>query len=143
MQVMDRFNETYRLTDAELRTPNCKPFDYDEMKRDILKSIDWFVDAPFTIQRLCELLVAPNEYYRRTDKFLRGIEKNVMVVSTTQPRASKYSPEPYVLLLKSPTLTDCFEKYSGLFMNIRFEISINVTMPHMLDMLTTAMEVET
>ena len=31
--------------------------------------------APFTIQRLCELMTEPGKHYRRTDKFLRGIEK--------------------------------------------------------------------
>ena len=31
--------------------------------------------APFTIQRLCELLTDPKKHYKRTDKFLRGIEK--------------------------------------------------------------------
>jgi len=31
--------------------------------------------APFTIQRLCELLVHPTKHYKTTDKFLRAIEK--------------------------------------------------------------------
>ena len=34
-----------------------------------------FCSAPFTIQRLCELLTEPNKHYQRIDKFLRGIEK--------------------------------------------------------------------
>uniref|UniRef100_A0A3B4A5L8 Protein phosphatase 4, regulatory subunit 2b n=1 Tax=Periophthalmus magnuspinnatus TaxID=409849 RepID=A0A3B4A5L8_9GOBI len=36
---------------------------------------------PFTIQRLCELLTDPKRNYSGTGKFLRGLEKNVMVVS--------------------------------------------------------------
>lgn len=31
--------------------------------------------APFTIQRLCELITEPKKHYKRADKFLRGIEK--------------------------------------------------------------------
>lgn len=49
-------------------------------------SFDTFIfSAPFTIQRLCELLCAPRKHYKRTDKFMRGIEKNLLVVSTVDP----------------------------------------------------------
>lgn len=41
--------------------------------------------APFTIQRLCELLCSPRKHYKRTDKFMRGVEKNLLVVSTVDP----------------------------------------------------------
>uniref|UniRef100_A0A3B3D404 Serine/threonine-protein phosphatase 4 regulatory subunit 2-A-like n=1 Tax=Oryzias melastigma TaxID=30732 RepID=A0A3B3D404_ORYME len=41
--------------------------------------------VPFTIQRLCELLTDPKRNYTSTDKFLRGLEKNVMVVSCLFP----------------------------------------------------------
>uniref|UniRef100_A0A3Q2Y8R6 Serine/threonine-protein phosphatase 4 regulatory subunit 2-like n=1 Tax=Hippocampus comes TaxID=109280 RepID=A0A3Q2Y8R6_HIPCM len=44
---------------------------------------------PFTIQRLCELLTDPKRNYTGTDKFLRGIEKNVMVVSCVYPMSEK------------------------------------------------------
>lgn len=37
--------------------------------------LDIYFSAPFTIQRLCELLTDPKKHYRRTDKFLRGVEK--------------------------------------------------------------------
>ena len=38
--------------------------------------------APFTIQRLCELILSPRAHYRRTDKFIRGLIKCVSVVTT-------------------------------------------------------------
>ena len=42
----------------------------------LLKSFSNFVfSAPFTIQRLAELVVEPRKHYKRTDKFLRAIEK--------------------------------------------------------------------
>ena len=39
--------------------------------------------APFTIQRIAELITAPQKHYKRTDKFLRGIEK-VVIYCTMQ-----------------------------------------------------------
>jgi serine/threonine-protein phosphatase 4 regulatory subunit 2 len=41
-----------------------------------------FNSAPFTIQRLCELILSPRIHYRRTDKFIRGLTKCVSVVTT-------------------------------------------------------------
>jgi serine/threonine-protein phosphatase 4 regulatory subunit 2 len=41
--------------------------------------------APFTIQRISELLVKPNDHYKREDKYLRGLEKCIMVVTTIDP----------------------------------------------------------
>ena len=34
-----------------------------------------YCSAPFTIQRLCELITNPQEHYKSTDKFMRGLEK--------------------------------------------------------------------
>ncbi|XP_053576860.1 serine/threonine-protein phosphatase 4 regulatory subunit 2 [Bombina bombina] len=45
--------------------------------------------TPFTIQRLCELLTDPRRNYTDTEKFLRGVEKNVMVVSCIYPSSEK------------------------------------------------------
>ena len=36
---------------------------------------------PFTFQRLCELVTSPRKNYAKCEKFLRAIEKNLMVVS--------------------------------------------------------------
>lgn len=53
---------------------------------DALASFD---EAPFTVQRLCELLLAPTAYYARPDKLTRAVKKllNVtgMVPSPTAP----------------------------------------------------------
>lgn len=96
---MESFHEKYPLNDAHVSVPNCDPFDYNGIKNNILNSFDWFLAAPFTIQRLCELLIEPELHYKRTDKFLRGIEKNVIVVSTIQPQPNKYStPETYLII---------------------------------------------
>uniref|UniRef100_A0A6I8P151 Protein phosphatase 4 regulatory subunit 2 n=1 Tax=Ornithorhynchus anatinus TaxID=9258 RepID=A0A6I8P151_ORNAN len=69
-------------------------------KKDVCPVLDQFLChvaktgetiTPFTIQRLCELLTDPRRNYTGTDKFLRGIEKNVMVVSCIQPCTEKTS----------------------------------------------------
>ncbi|XP_026113870.1 serine/threonine-protein phosphatase 4 regulatory subunit 2-A-like isoform X3 [Carassius auratus] len=61
--------------------PNVEYIPFEEMKQRILKIVSGYNGIPFTIQRLCELLTEPKRNYTGTDKFLRGVEKNVMVVS--------------------------------------------------------------
>lgn len=82
-------NEFYKAspTDDLIPLPNVESFKYEDMKAKILEAINCFNSAPFTIQRLCELVVDPNKHYRRTDKFMRGLEKNVLVVSTVEPKS--------------------------------------------------------
>uniref|UniRef100_A0A8D2FGZ3 Protein phosphatase 4 regulatory subunit 2 n=1 Tax=Theropithecus gelada TaxID=9565 RepID=A0A8D2FGZ3_THEGE len=55
----------------------------------ILKIVAGFNGIPFTVQRLCELLTDPRRNYTGTDKFLRGVEKNVMVISCVYPSSEK------------------------------------------------------
>ena len=62
-------------------------------KLSLFKRIDFEFDskfsAPFTIQRISELLLKPNNHYNRVDKYLRGLEKCIMVVTTIDP-SGKY-----------------------------------------------------
>jgi len=39
-------------------------------------------NAPFTIQRVCELCIRPQEHYKAVGKYLRAIEKSLLVTST-------------------------------------------------------------
>lgn len=73
--------------------PNVDPFNYDTMKNSLLERLDTFTSAPFTIQRICELLTFPRKQYNRIDKFMRAIEKNILVVSTREPGVQR-QPEP-------------------------------------------------
>ncbi|KAK7915780.1 hypothetical protein WMY93_011541 [Mugilogobius chulae] len=78
--IMDSFHASapeQRLVD----NPNVEHVTFEEMKSRILKIVDSYNGIPFTIQRLCELLTDPKRNYSGTGKFLRGLEKNVMVVS--------------------------------------------------------------
>ncbi|XP_077972031.1 uncharacterized protein LOC120339798 isoform X2 [Styela clava] len=61
---------------------NATNDDFDEMKKRLLQLTEEFDSPPFTIQRLCELLAEPRKNYTKCDKFMRGIEKNLMVVSS-------------------------------------------------------------
>lgn len=71
--------------------PNVDPFNYDIMKNSLLERLDSFTSAPFTVQRLCELLTFPRKQYNRVDKFMRAIEKNILVVSTREPGIQRHS----------------------------------------------------
>ncbi|KAM7005648.1 serine/threonine-protein phosphatase 4 regulatory subunit 2-B [Tautogolabrus adspersus] len=86
--VMDDF----RASAPEQRAPansNVEAIPYEDMKERILKIVKGYNGIPFTIQRLCELLTEPKRNYTGTDKFLRGVEKNVMVVSCIHPTLEK------------------------------------------------------
>ncbi|XP_022710591.1 serine/threonine-protein phosphatase 4 regulatory subunit 2-A-like [Varroa jacobsoni] len=56
------------------------------MREKILEALEYFTQAPFTIQRLCEVMVEPKKYYKRIDKLMRAIEKNLLVTTTVDPR---------------------------------------------------------
>ncbi|CAG9766587.1 unnamed protein product [Ceutorhynchus assimilis] len=65
--------------------PNVELFNYHIMKTLIVEKLDSFAAAPFTLQRICELLTNPRKQYTRVDKYMRALEKNILVVSTIEP----------------------------------------------------------
>ncbi|XP_023946991.2 serine/threonine-protein phosphatase 4 regulatory subunit 2 [Bicyclus anynana] len=71
--------------------PNVDPFNYDIMKNSLIEKLDSFNSAPFTVQRICELLTFPRKQYNRIDKFMRAIEKNILVVSTREPGHQRHA----------------------------------------------------
>ena len=68
-------------------------FQFDQMKERIFEQLESYSGIPFTVQRLCELLVQPKRHYKRTDKFMRGLEKIMLVVSTIDPNPSSEEAE--------------------------------------------------
>lgn len=91
---LEKVMDDFRTSAPEPRgppNPNVEYIPFDEMKERILKIVTGFNGIPFTIQRLCELLTDPRRNYTGTDKFLRGVEKNVMVVSCVYPSSEKTS----------------------------------------------------
>ncbi|XP_034193275.2 uncharacterized protein LOC117610240 [Osmia lignaria lignaria] len=83
-RVMTDFYESCPTLDLA-PCPNVEHFNYDTMKSNLLERLESFANAPFTVQRICELLTAPRKEYNRVDKFMRAIEKNILVVSTREP----------------------------------------------------------
>ncbi|ESO89892.1 hypothetical protein LOTGIDRAFT_234024 [Lottia gigantea] len=86
--VMVKYNADLP-SDHLVNSPNVENAKFAEMRDRILVAFEKFSGAPFTVQRLCELIIEPKRHYKRTDKFLRGIEKNVLVVSTVDPLGRK------------------------------------------------------
>lgn len=84
VRVMTDFYESCPTLDLAT-SPNLEHFNYDIMKCNLLELLESFANAPFTVQRICELLTAPRKEYNRVDKFMRAIEKNILVVSTKEP----------------------------------------------------------
>ncbi|XP_011501577.1 PREDICTED: serine/threonine-protein phosphatase 4 regulatory subunit 2 [Ceratosolen solmsi marchali] len=84
MRVMTDFYENCPTLDLT-PCPNVEQFNYDIMKSTLLERLESFANAPFTVQRICELLTTPRKEYNRIDKFMRAIEKNILVVSTREP----------------------------------------------------------
>ncbi|KAM9409928.1 serine/threonine-protein phosphatase 4 regulatory subunit 2-B [Pholidichthys leucotaenia] len=89
---LEKVMDDFRASAPEQRgpaNPNVESVPFEDMKERILKIVKGYSGIPFTIQRLCELLTEPKRNYTGTDKFLRGVEKNVMVVSCVHPTSEK------------------------------------------------------
>ncbi|XP_064778728.1 serine/threonine-protein phosphatase 4 regulatory subunit 2-A-like isoform X1 [Oncorhynchus masou masou] len=89
---LEKVMDDFRASTPDQRgpaNPNVEYIPFEEMKERILKIVEGYNGIPFTIQRLCELLTEPKRNYTGTDKFLRGVEKNVMVVSCVCPTSEK------------------------------------------------------
>uniref|UniRef100_A0AAG5D557 Serine/threonine-protein phosphatase 4 regulatory subunit 2 n=1 Tax=Anopheles atroparvus TaxID=41427 RepID=A0AAG5D557_ANOAO len=82
--ITDFHDNTPSIADLP-QCPNVDPFNYERMKLALLDRLDSFNSAPFTVQRICELLTEPRKQYTRIDKFMRAVEKNILVVSTQEP----------------------------------------------------------
>jgi len=65
--------------------PNVEIFKYEEMKTRIFEQLESYSGVPFTIQRICELITQPYDYYKRIDKFMRGLERVMLVVTIIDP----------------------------------------------------------
>mmetsp|Transcript_12365 Transcript_12365/g.14193 ORF Transcript_12365/g.14193 Transcript_12365/m.14193 type:complete len:194 (+) Transcript_12365:260-841(+) len=69
--------------------PEPKPgVSFDDQKARLVSSLNAFDGAPFTLQRLCELILSPADHYNSTKKLLFGLEK-LLSVSTTLEVASE------------------------------------------------------
>lgn len=92
INVITEFYESCPYVDIP-PCPNVEMFNYESMKSFILEKLDTFSAAPFTLQRICELLTTPRKEYNRIDKYMRALEKNILVVSTIEPRERRANHE--------------------------------------------------
>ncbi|KAJ3047052.1 hypothetical protein HK097_000275, partial [Rhizophlyctis rosea] len=51
----------------------------------ICMGLDDFEEPPFTLQRLCELAIRPTEHHKSVWKYLRAVEKCLLVTSYDDP----------------------------------------------------------
>ena len=90
--IIQEFQENSPTENLPLQ-PNVDVFKFDQMKERIFEQLESYTGIPFTVQRLCELLVQPQKHYKRTDKFMRGLEKIMLVVSTIDPNPNVQKEE--------------------------------------------------
>lgn len=113
--VLEHYMERNRdCKEEQYQEPNVEKFDLDSSREEILELIASFNEAPFTIQRICELLYSPLKYYDRVSTFLRGLEKNLRVISSnnwpkcqsTEPRqlGERSAEEQQELKFQPPTI---------------------------------------
>ncbi|KAL5032404.1 hypothetical protein BDV3_000977 [Batrachochytrium dendrobatidis] len=63
-----------------------------EMEERIMEALESLSSAPFTYQRLCELIIHPRLYHKTLEKYLRAVEKVLLVASYTPD--TYYTPAP-------------------------------------------------
>jgi len=79
-------------SDAESK--NVDP-EFEEGKVRLLETLKGFSGAPFTLQRLCELILKPGLYYTHVNKLMFGLAKLLSVTSVLEvelPEASTDTP---------------------------------------------------
>ena len=82
-------------TDDIPPAPNVDVFNFQAIKNKVFEQLDSFAGIPFTVQRLAELLTSPRRHYKRTDKFMRALEKNMLIVSTVEARQNNNHDSRY------------------------------------------------
>lgn len=86
------FGSSNSSTELEngIETENGIPLDISELDKTLFDRItnvllfNFSSYPPYTIQRLAELILRPKLHYKSLSKYLRAVEKTVMVTSTTE-----------------------------------------------------------
>ncbi|KAI8047238.1 PPP4R2-domain-containing protein [Gilbertella persicaria] len=78
--LQDLLLQQSRLMEDKVQDEQIKK-KIDEIAVHIIHCIQEHTDCPFTIQRLCELVINPTSYYKMYIKYLRAVEKVLLVTS--------------------------------------------------------------
>ncbi|CAO3653563.1 unnamed protein product [Mucor fragilis] len=70
----------HEIMEDKINDENAKK-DAEDLAAKISHSINDHSNCPFTIQRLCELVIEPKKYYKMYVKYLRAVEKVLLVTS--------------------------------------------------------------
>jgi len=84
VRVLLHFVMDKNMRDFNTQIPDCGEqagSTFEERRTQILGSLDSFIGPPFTLQRLCELLLEPH-IYSSTRKYLNAVEKMFAVSQT-------------------------------------------------------------
>jgi len=88
--VTRQFNERSPMCEEQSGSrANVETCTFTELQQRLMNMLQQFNGTPFTIQRLCELLTSPSKHYQKTDKFMRGLEKNLAVVTTVDSQGNR------------------------------------------------------
>ncbi|KAL7329751.1 hypothetical protein PS15p_204795 [Mucor circinelloides] len=70
----------HEIMEGKITDENAKK-ETEDLAAKISQSINDHLSCPFTIQRLCELVIEPKKYYKMYVKYLRAVEKVLLVTS--------------------------------------------------------------
>ncbi|GAA6009344.1 hypothetical protein JCM11491_004280 [Sporobolomyces phaffii] len=76
------------------------------------ETIDYFTGPPFTIQRLCELLLCPRSCYKSLPKYLRAINRVLSVTSEQSTFTEDSSDDPLLAAAVASTSAETLEYHS-------------------------------
>jgi len=79
--VIDEFNSSNQYVAGKINA-NCENEQFSEMKESLISLANGFEHAPFTFQRVCELIINPKQNYTKCEKYMRALEKNLRVVTS-------------------------------------------------------------
>ncbi|ONK54926.1 uncharacterized protein A4U43_UnF9670 [Asparagus officinalis] len=98
-QVLAEYPEAQLVSDDGPQQSSLFGETYQELVRRLDEALLSFIEGPpFTLQRLCEILLSPKDTYRSLSKLALALEKNLLVTSTlsacSDPYPRQTSPKP-------------------------------------------------
>lgn len=98
-QVLAEYPEAQVVSEDGPQPSSLSGETYPELVKRLDEALLNFIEGPpFTLQRLCEILLTPKNTYRSLSKLALALEKNLLVTSTltvcTDPYPRTVSPKP-------------------------------------------------